>query len=90
MPLIDKMFASYLSLGETSTLKAPALLSMPHKATSRLNGRAYAAAGQAGAALHTMAVLQAYEADLLKDVDQGQDLFPEAVAQLRRTIDLAL
>lgn len=32
------------------------------------------AAGQARAALHTMAVLHAYQADLLKDQDQGQGL----------------
>ncbi len=55
-----------------------------------MNGRAYAAAGQAGAALHTMSVLQAYQADLLKDLDQGQGLPPEAVTELRRTTDLAL
>ncbi len=43
-----------------------------------------------GAALHTMAVLQVYQADLLKDLDQGQGLPPEAVSELRRTTDLAL
>ncbi len=37
-----------------------------------------------------MAVLQAYQADLLKDLDQGQGLPPEAVSELRRTTDLAL
>ncbi len=73
-----------------STLKAPALPSKALKDTSRLNGRAYVAAGQAGAALHTMSVLQAYQADLLKDLDQGQGLPPEAVTELRRTTDLAL
>lgn len=73
-----------------STLKAPALPSKPLKETSRLNSKAYAAAGQAGAALRTMSVLQAYQADLLKDLDQGQGLPPEAVAELRRTTDLAL
>ncbi len=71
-------------------LKAPALPSKPLMDTSRLNGRAYAAAGQAGAALHTMSVLQAYQADLLKDLDQGQGLPLEAVTELRRTTDLAL
>ncbi len=45
---------------------------------------------QAGAALHTMSVLQSYQADLLKDSDQGQGLPPEAVTELRRTTDLAL
>ncbi|KAL0157909.1 hypothetical protein M9458_045985, partial [Cirrhinus mrigala] len=52
--------------------------------------RAYAAAGQAVGALHTMAVLQAYQADLLKDLDKGQGLSPDEVAELRRTTDLAL
>ncbi len=71
-PLLKGLLASYLSRGVTSTLKAPALPSKPLKDTSLLNGRAYAAAGQAGAAMHTMSVLQAYQADLLKDLDQGQ------------------
>ncbi len=90
MPPIEGTLASYRSAGGTSTLKAPALPSKPLKDTSRLNGRAYVAAGLAGAALHTMAVLQAYQADLLKDLDQGQGLPPEAVSELRRTTDLAL
>ncbi|KAL0189927.1 hypothetical protein M9458_017026, partial [Cirrhinus mrigala] len=51
---------------------------------------AYAAAGQAVGALHTMAVLQAYQADLLKDLDKGQGLSPDEVAELRCTTDLAL
>ncbi len=37
-----------------------------------------------------MAVLQAYQADLLKDLDNGQALSPDEVAELRRTRDLAL
>ncbi|XP_048039521.1 uncharacterized protein LOC125264325 [Megalobrama amblycephala] len=90
MPPIDETFANYLVTGSAPTLKAPFLPSKPLKMTSRLNGRAYAAAGQAGAALHTMAVLQAYQADLLKDLDQGQGLSPDAVAELRQTTDLAL
>ncbi len=59
--------------------------SKPLQVTSRLNGRAYAAAGQAVASLHTMAVLQVYQADLLKDLDNGQGLLPDEVAELRRT-----
>ncbi|MGL5882283.1 MAG: hypothetical protein ACRCY0_03465, partial [Synechococcus elongatus] len=90
MPPIDETFANYLVAGRAPTLKAPVLPSKPLKVTSRLNGRAYAAAGQAGAALHTMAVLQAYQADLLKDLDQGQGLSPDAVAELRQATDLAL
>ena len=90
MPPVEDTFANYLARGEASTLTAPTLPSRPLQTTSRLNGRAYAAAGQAGAALHTMAVLQAYQADLLKDLDQGQGLSPDAVAELRCTTDLAL
>ncbi len=37
-----------------------------------------------------MAVLQAYQADLLKDLDKGQGLSPDEVAELRCTTDLAL
>lgn len=90
MPPFEENRVSSLSAGVTLTLKAPALPSKPLKETSHLNGRAYTAAGQAGAALHTMSVLQAYQAELLKDVDQGQGLSPEAEAELRHTTDLAL
>ncbi len=90
MPPVEETLASYLSMGETPSLKVPSLPSGPLQATSRLNGRAYAAAGQAVASLHTMAVLQAYQADLLKDLDSGQGLSPDEVAELRRTTDLAL
>ncbi len=90
MPPVEETLASYLSVGETSSLKAPSLLSKPLQETSCLNGRAYAAAGQAVASLHTMAVLQAYQADLLKDLDKGQGLSPDEVAELRHTTDLAL
>ncbi len=90
MPPVEETLASYLSMGETASLKVPSLPSMPLQVTSRLNGKAYAAAGQAVASLHTMAVLQAYQADLLKDLDNGQGLSSDEVAELRRTTDLAL
>ncbi len=64
--------------------------SKPLQKTSCLNGSAYAAVGQAVTSLNTMAVLQAYQADLLKDLDRGQDLSPDEVAELRRTPDLVL
>lgn len=68
---IKEMLGSYLSDGVTSTMKAPALPSRLLKEISRLNGRAYGAPCQAGAVLHTMAVLQVCQDDLLKDLDQG-------------------
>ncbi|KAL0158365.1 hypothetical protein M9458_046441, partial [Cirrhinus mrigala] len=90
MPPVEETLASYLSVGKASSLKTTSLPSIPLQVTSHLNGRAYAAAGQAVGALHTMAVLQAYQADLLKDLDKGQGLFPDEVAELRHTTDLAL
>ncbi len=90
MPPIEDTLASYLSTGETSSLKASSLPSKPLQDTSCLNGRAYAAPGQVVASLHTMTVLQAYQADLLKDLDKGQGLSPDEVAELCRTMDLAL
>ncbi len=58
--------------------------------TSALIGKSYIAAGQAGMALHMMAILQAYQADVLKEMDEGTGLTPEAVKELRRVTDLAL
>ncbi len=45
-----------LSMGGTASLKVPSLPFKPLQDTSRLNGRAYAAAGQAVASRHTMAL----------------------------------
>ncbi len=90
MPPVEETLDRYISMGEMASLKVPSLLSKPLQDTSRLNGRAYAAAGQAVTSFHTMAVLQAYQADLLKDLDNGQGLSPDEVAELRRTTDLAL
>lgn len=70
MAPVEEKLACYLSRGETSFLEAPYLPSKPHSDTSCLNGKAYAAAGQA--VVHCMAVLQAYQADLMKDLDKGQ------------------
>lgn len=53
-------------------------------------GKAYEAAGQTGASLHTMVVLQAYQADLLKELDYGEELALNAVGELYRPTDLAL
>lgn len=37
-----------------------------------------------------MAVLQVYQADLLKELDHGEGIGPEAVQELRWATDLAL
>ncbi|KAL0197162.1 hypothetical protein M9458_005702, partial [Cirrhinus mrigala] len=82
--------ASYLSMGETFSLKIPSLPSIPLQVAYCLNGKGYAAAGQVVGTLHTIAVLQAYQPDLLENLDKGQGLSPDEVVELRRTTDLAL
>ncbi|RXN10709.1 guanylate cyclase 2G-like protein [Labeo rohita] len=79
-----------LSHGSSSSLKKPMLPTKPCRLTSSLVGKAYQAAGQAGAALHTMAVLQAYQADLLKDLSTDGTIDEEAFLELRRATDLSL
>ncbi|KAL0163648.1 hypothetical protein M9458_039401, partial [Cirrhinus mrigala] len=87
MPQVEQTSASYLSPGAASSLKAPTLPSKPLRTTSALLGKGYTAAGQAGACLHTMSVLQAYQANLLKGLDEGKKVDLE---ELRRTADLVL
>ncbi len=62
----------------------------PPSPNSALVGKGHAAAGQAGACLHTMAVLQAYQADLLKELDEGEEVKSDDISELRRTADLSL
>lgn len=69
MQVVEQLLASYLSLSSASSLKAPKLPTRPVKLTSSLVVKAYTVAGQAGTCLHIMVVLQAYQADLLKDLD---------------------
>ncbi len=47
--------------------------SKPCRATSALAGRAYSAAGQAASALHSMAVLQVFQAKILASEEAGLD-----------------
>ncbi|KAI2659093.1 Transposon Ty3-G Gag-Pol polyprotein [Labeo rohita] len=90
MPRVEQTLASYLSPGSASSLKAPVLPTKPLRVTSALVGKGYTAAGQAGACLHTMSVLQAYQADLLKELDEGEEIKDADIAEVRRTADLAL
>ncbi|KAL0175067.1 hypothetical protein M9458_031035, partial [Cirrhinus mrigala] len=90
MPRVEQTLASYLSPGLASSLKAPVLPSKPLRVTSALVGKGYTAAGQAGACLHTMSALQAYQADLLKKLDEGEEIRDSDISELRRTADLSL
>ncbi|KAI2647838.1 Transposon Ty3-G Gag-Pol polyprotein [Labeo rohita] len=44
----------------------------------------------AEACLHTMLVLQAYQADLLKELDEGEEIKDSDISEIRRTADLSL
>ncbi len=90
IPWVDNTLAGFISPGGAFSLKAPVLPSKPLLTSSALVGKVCTAAGQTGGCLHTMAVLQAYQADLLKEVDEGQDIKNEDIAELRRAIDLSL
>ncbi len=91
IPVVEDTLASHLSPSLAPSWKSrPLLPTKPCRTTSALIGKSYIAAVQAGMALHTMAILQAYQADVLKEMDEGTGLTPEAVKELRRATDLAL
>ncbi len=91
VPAVEDKLAAHLSPNSTpSWMSRPLLPSKPCRTTSAFIGKSYMAAGQAGAALHTMAILQAYQAEALKEMDEGCGVTPEAVKELRRGTDLAL
>ncbi len=84
MPKVEETLASYLSPESSSSIKSTILPTKPVKITSALVGKAYSAAGQAAACLHTMSLLQAYQAELLIDLDEGEVISPNTVYGLRR------
>ncbi len=91
MPVVEDTLASHHSPSLAPSWKSrPLLPSKLCRTTSALIGKSYIAAGQADMALHTMAILQAYQADVLKEIDEGTGLTPEAVKELRTATDLAL
>ncbi len=91
MPVAEDTLASHLSPSLAPSWKSrPLLPTKPCRTTSALIGKSYITAGQAGMALYVMAILQANQADVLKEMDEGTGLTPEAVKELRRATDLAL
>ncbi len=59
VPVVEDTLAVHLSPNSTSSWKSrPLLPSKPSRTTSALIGKSYKAAGQAGAALHTMAIFR--------------------------------
>ncbi len=72
MPVVEDTLASHLSPSLAPSWKSrPLLPSKPCRTTSALIGKSYIAAGQAGIALHTIAIIQSYQEDVLKEMDKG-------------------
>lgn len=86
MPQMEESLAGYLAASQASSWKAPTLSLKPCQFTSRLLGKAYVVAGQASGTLHTILVLQAYQADLLKDADVAGDMAPAEIEELHCTL----
>ncbi|CAM4657092.1 unnamed protein product [Leuciscus chuanchicus] len=71
IPPVEEPVATHLCPPSAGWQSHPSLPSKACRTTSALIGRAYTAAGQAASALHTMAVLQVYQADLLCKMDEA-------------------
>ncbi len=74
---MEETLVSYLSPESSSSSRSPVLPTKPVRTTSALVGKAYSAAGQAAVCLHTMSLLQAYQPELLADLDEGERYWSE-------------
>ncbi len=90
MSKVEETLVSYLSPESSSSIKSPILPNKPVRITSALVGKAFSAAGQAAACLYTMSLLQAYQAELLMDLNEGKGISPNTVCELCRATDLSL
>ncbi len=79
---MEETLVSYHSPESSSSSRSPVLHTKPVRTTSALVGKAYSAVVQAAACLHTMSLLQAYQAELLADLDEGEGIGPDAVCKL--------
>ncbi|XDV31059.1 hypothetical protein PO909_033832 [Leuciscus waleckii] len=89
LPPVEEAIAAHLCPPSAGRRAKMALPSKACRTTSALLRRAFSAAGQAASALHTMATLQIYQADLLRQLDEsGPDAI--CVPDLRSATDFAL
>ena len=89
LPPVVEAIAAHLCPPSAGQRAKTALPSKAFRITSALHGCAYTAAGQAVSALHSMAILQIFQANLLRKMDEEG---PEAVSlpDLRSATDLTL
>ncbi len=89
MPPLDKSVAAHLCPPTAIAWKARASHpSKPCRATSALAGHAYSVAGQVALALHSMAVLQVFQAKMLSSEEAGLDV--ASLRDQRSATDLTL
>ncbi|KAL0178303.1 hypothetical protein M9458_027197, partial [Cirrhinus mrigala] len=84
-PPVEEAVAAHLCPSARGWKSAPSLPSKPCRTTSHIADKAYMAAGQAASAIHTMAVLQAFQAKMLQTLPDSA-----AFKKLRSATDLAL
>ncbi|ROL54892.1 hypothetical protein DPX16_12761 [Anabarilius grahami] len=90
LPPLDEAVAAHLCPPTAVGWKTKrSLPSKPCRTTSALAGRAYASAGQAASALHSMAIFQVFQAKLLRSMDES-GVEESAFRDLRSATDLAL
>ncbi|KAL0170709.1 hypothetical protein M9458_035305, partial [Cirrhinus mrigala] len=90
VPQVERAIAMHLCPQNAASWRGrPRLPSRACKFSSALVAKAYAASGQAASALHAMAILQVYQAKVLKDLHEGVP-DPELLHELRSATDYAL
>ncbi|KAI2661194.1 hypothetical protein H4Q32_006732 [Labeo rohita] len=90
VPQVERAIAMHLCPENAASWRGqPKLPSRACKFSSTLVAKAYSASGQAASALHAMAILQVYQAKVLKDLHEGVP-DPELVQELRSATDYAL
>ncbi|KAI2644283.1 50S ribosomal protein L15 [Labeo rohita] len=83
VPQVERAIVMHLCPQNAASWRGrPRLLSRACKFSSALVAKAYAASGQAASALHAMAILQVYQAKVLKDLHEGVP-DPELLQELR-------
>ncbi len=89
LPPVEEAVVAHLCPSARGWKSVLSLPSKPCCTTSHIVDKAYVAAGQAASAIHTMAVLQAFQAKMLQTLDEeGPD--SAAFKKLRSATDLAL
>ncbi|KAI2653488.1 Transposon Ty3-G Gag-Pol polyprotein [Labeo rohita] len=90
VPQVERAIAMHLCPQNAASWRGrPRLPSRACKFSSALVAKAYAASGQAASALHAMAILQVYQAKVLKNLHEGVP-DPELLHELRSATDYAL